>query len=235
MLEVRSLSVSYGNVRALRDVSLDVEKGSFVGLLGANGAGKSTLLRTISGLERPSSGEVRFDGHDLTAIEPHRIPLLGIAHVPEGRRVFSSMTVMDNLVMGGYTRPTGSRQREQVDKVMSIFPRLRERRSQAAGSLSGGEQQMLAIGRALMLEPALLMLDEPSLGLAPVVVDEVFTLLTEIHRELNQTIFIVEQNAAQALEVIERAVVFENGRVTFHGTREEVSGTEYVRAAYLGL
>lgn len=235
MLEIKSMNVAYGNVIALHDVSMTVDDGSFVGLLGANGAGKSTLLRTVSGLQRPSAGSLFFNGNDLSRIEPHRIPALGVAHVPEGRRVFPSMSVLDNLIMGGYSRPHGASQREQLNNVLSLFPRLQERRSQAAGSLSGGEQQMLVIARALMLEPALLMLDEPSLGLAPIIVEEVFSQLVKIHRELNQTIFLVEQNATQALEVIESAVVLESGRVTFNGSREELEGTEYVRSAYLGL
>lgn len=231
-LTVADLSVAYDGVPALESVSIEVPPGAFVGVLGANGAGKSTLLKAISGLVRPASGTIQLDGADLAKVAAHRIPGLGVAHVPERRRVFPSLTVLDNLRLGGY----GRRNRDgPLQEIFELFPRLAERRAQQAGSLSGGEQQMLAIGRALMLRPRLLMLDEPSLGLAPAVVDDVFDRLTEIHRELGASVLLIEQNAMQALEVIDSAVVVTSGAVSFRGTRKELESSDYLKDAYLGL
>lgn len=235
MLAVESLTVRYGDVLALDGVSLTVGGRDFVGLLGANGAGKSTLLRTISGLARPAAGRVVFQDIDLSTVEPQKTAAMGVAHVPEGRRVFASMSVIDNLLIGNYVRRPGPPERQSLDNVLALFPRLAERRNQMAGTLSGGEQQMLAISRALMLKPALLMLDEPSLGLAPIVVEEVFDRLAAIHRDLDIAVLLVEQNAVQALDIIESAVVLETGRVVFQGERSELEGTDYIRTAYLGL
>jgi len=234
-LRVEGLSVNYGNIRALRDVSFELASGEFIGVLGANGAGKSTLLKAISGLVRPVSGTIRLGELSLTDLSPHEIPIAGVAHVPERRRVFPSLTVMDNLALGAYSaRAKGSRS-DLLEEVFSLFPKLEMRSNQIAGQLSGGEQQMLAVGRALMLKPRVLMLDEPSLGLAPVIIEEMFDRLTQIHRELDVSILLIEQNATQALEVIEKAVVLTNGEVTFTGTKEELLQSESLRQAYLGL
>jgi branched-chain amino acid transport system ATP-binding protein len=234
-MRVEGLSVAYGSIRALVDVSFELRPGEFMGVLGANGAGKSTLLKAVSGLVRPSVGSIALGETDLLALPPHRIPGVGIAHVPERRRVFPSLTVLDNLALGAYTGSPGVSRSELMDEVFSLFPKLRERATQLAGSLSGGEQQMLAVGRALMLRPRLLMLDEPSLGLAPVIVEEMFVRLAQIHRELDMSILLIEQNATQALEVIERAIVLTTGEVTFRGTREELQESDYLKRAYLGL
>jgi branched-chain amino acid transport system ATP-binding protein len=234
-LRVEGLSVAYGSIRALVDVSFELRPGEFMGVLGANGAGKSTLLKTVSGLVRPSAGRIVMGETDVLALPPHRIPGAGIAHVPERRRVFPSLTVLDNLALGAYTTPPDVSRAELMDEVFSLFPKLRERSTQLAGSLSGGEQQMLAVGRALMLRPRLLMLDEPSLGLAPVIVEEMFERLAQIHRELDVSILLIEQNATQALEVLERAIVLTTGEVTFRGTREELQESDYLKRAYLGL
>lgn len=235
MLKIEGVTVRYGDVLALDNVSLELGDHSFVGLLGANGAGKSTLLRTISGLHRPASGKVTLRDIALADVAPHKIPAMGVAHVPEGRRVFASMSVLDNLLMGNFPHREGISERQLLDNVFDLFPRMAERRAQLAGSMSGGEQQMLAIARALMLQPELLMLDEPSLGLAPVIVEEVFERLARIHREMGIAVLLVEQNAVQALEVIESALILETGRAAFSGTRQELEGTDYIRNAYLGL
>lgn len=234
-LRVENLSVRYESIRALVDVSFEVLAGSFVGVLGANGAGKSTLLKAISGLVRPTAGTMRLGDQILGGLAPHKIPGLGVAHVPERRRVFPSLTVVDNLQLGGYVQRSTATRRQVLDDVFSLFPKLRERSRQLAGSLSGGEQQMLAIGRALMLQPRLLMLDEPSLGLAPVIVEEVFERLSQIHRELNVSILLIEQNATQALEVIDAAVVLTTGTVSFSGSREDLVRSDYLQEAYLGI
>ncbi len=234
-LLIAGLRVAYEGVVALHDVSVEVPRGSFLGVLGANGAGKSTLLKTISGLVRPSAGVVQLDGDDLLSLPAHRVPARGIAHVPERRRVFPSLTVHDNLMLGGYLHKSGARNPGALQEVFELFPRLAERANQIAGSLSGGEQQMLAIGRALMLRPSLLMLDEPSLGLAPIVVEQVFEQVTRIHQSLGITVLLVEQNAVQALEVITHGVVLENGRVTFAGDTAALSQSEYLQRAFLGI
>lgn len=234
-LRVEHLSVDYGSIRALVDVSFELGAGEFMGVLGANGAGKSTLLKAISGLVKPASGTIRLGELPLTDLAPHEIPLAGVAHVPERRRVFPSLTIHDNLLLGAYSNGTKEAREERIDEVFSLFPKLKIRSSQLAGSLSGGEQQMLAVGRALMLKPRLLVLDEPSLGLAPVIVEEMFDRLAQIHRELDVSMLLIEQNATQALEVIEKALVLTTGEVTFSGSREELMGSESLRQAYLGL
>lgn len=231
-LVLNDLSVSYGQVRALVGVTLEVAASSFQGVLGANGAGKTTLLKAISGTVNAKGGTVSLDGTAMSGMAPHRIAAAGVAHVPEGRRVFNSLSVLDNLELGAYARR--SSRKESLEEVFAIFPRLAERKKQLAGSLSGGEQQMLTIGRALMLRPRLLLLDEPSLGLAPVIVEDVFSRLVSIHREMGVTIVLIEQNAVQALEVIDRAIVLENGRVVVNGSREELASSSYLQDAYLG-
>jgi branched-chain amino acid transport system ATP-binding protein len=235
VLTVEHLNVAYGDIQALYDISFTVPTGGFVGILGANGAGKSTVLKSISGLVRPMSGRILLDDIDLLQQPPHAIPKLGVAHVPEGRHVFKSLSVMDNLLLGDYTRRLQDRRREILATVLDLFPRLKERANQLAGSLSGGEQQMLAVGRALMLQPVLLMLDEPSLGLAPIVVDEMFTRFDQIHKEWGISILLIEQNAVQALELIDEGIILETGRLTFKGSKQELEQTPQMRQAYLGL
>lgn len=234
MLQVADLTVAYGNVLAVRDVGFDVPPGRVVGILGANGAGKSTVLASISGLVKPVAGSISYQGHDLLAMEPHHIPALGIAHVREGRGIFPSLSVADNLLLGGYLRRSRSQRARDLDFVQELFPWLDAFAQRRAGSLSGGEQQMLSIARALMLRPTLLILDEPSLGLAPKIVNDVFDKLAEIRRERQVSILLVEQNAAQALEIIDTAVILENGRVTFLGPREQLLKTSFVERSYLG-
>ncbi len=232
MLELQDISVSYGAIQALRNVSLEVQEGEIVALIGANGAGKSTTLRTISGLVHPSTGKVLFRGQDITRIGPSRVVWLGISHVPEGRRVFARMSVEENLEMGAYVRK-GSETRESIERVYERFPRLRERRTQLAGTLSGGEQQMLAMGRALMSKPALLLMDEPSMGLAPMLVREIFAIIKELN-EGGTTILLVEQNAHMALSIASRAYVLETGSIVLSGSAAELAGNPEVRKAYLG-
>lgn len=234
-LRVDGLCVDYGHVRALVDVSFELRPGELMGVLGANGAGKSTLLKAVSGLVPASAGSVRLGEVSVLDVPAHRVPSIGIAHVPERRRVFASLTVLDNLALGAYATSAGESRAQRLDEVFGLFPKLSERASQLAGSLSGGEQQMLAVGRALMLKPRLLMLDEPSLGLAPVVVEEMFQRLAQIHRELGVSMLLIEQNATLALEVIERGIVLTTGAVSFTGTREELSESDYLKRAYLGL
>jgi branched-chain amino acid transport system ATP-binding protein len=234
MLELSGVSASYGSVPAISGVSIAVGEGEAVGLLGANGAGKSTTLRAISGLLKLSSGVIRFAGTDLTAMPAYRIPELGIAHVPEGRQVFPEMTVEENLEIGAYVPKAKVARAQTMDLVYGIFPRLAERRKQLAGTMSGGEQQMLAVGRGLMLKPRLLMLDEPSLGLAPVMTDVTFEKIGEIHR-MGTAILLVEQNVSRALSLVARAYVLESGRVIMQGTSEELAGNKQVQTAYLGI
>ncbi|MDR4308769.1 ABC transporter ATP-binding protein [Chelatococcus sambhunathii] len=233
MLEIRDLECGYGPVAALKGVSLDVGEGELVALIGANGAGKSTTLRAISGLVKPRAGTIRFAGADITGADPARILSLGIAHCPEGRRVFPYMSVADNLAMGAYLRRDPIRVREDYDRVYSDFPRLAERRHQAAGTLSGGEQQMLAIGRALMSRPKLVMFDEPSLGLAPTIVEQTLGIIRAI-RDGGATVLLVEQNAFAALELCDHAYLIETGRVVRRGGGPELIADPHVRAAYLG-
>jgi branched-chain amino acid transport system ATP-binding protein len=235
VLSIRSLSVSYGGLRALSEVSLEVERGQLVAVVGPNGAGKSTLFKAISGTVAPASGEITYDGRDLIAVAPSERAHLGIAHVPEGRQVFASMTVMENLEMGAYTRNGRSRRTELLPMILELFPVLAERRDQLAGTLSGGEQQMLAIGRGLASAPDLLMLDEPSMGLAPAVVDTIFERIREIHRVHALTILLVEQRVVEALEACDHGYVLEAGRVALHGRYDTLLSDAGVKRAYLGI
>ena len=232
LLEVRDLVTAYGSIEALHGVSFRVEEGEIVALLGANGAGKTTALRTISGLLRPRSGEVRFAGERIDVRPAHEIVRLGLAQVPEGRWIFTLMTVDENLRLGAYAEPRVPQ--GALDRVFALFPRLAERRSQVAGTLSGGEQQMLAMARALMTRPRLLLLDEPSMGLAPVLVRAIFHTVAEINRE-GTTILLVEQNANAALRLARRAYVLENGRIALEGPGPDLARNEAVRQAYLGV
>ena len=232
MLKVTDLNVFYGSIHAVKGVSFHVDAGEVVTLIGANGAGKSTVLNTVSGLLHPRSGSVSFEGQDLHAVPPDKIVARGLAQVPEGRHVFLQMTVEENLELGAYTQP-GSTVGPGIADVYARFPRLKERRRQIAGTLSGGEQQMLAMGRALMSRPKLLMLDEPSMGLAPILVEQIFDIIRELHAA-GTTILLVEQNAQAALSVADRAYVLETGRITTSGTGKELMASDAVRKAYLG-
>src|SRR5690349_23446902 len=234
MLRLQLISAAYGSVPAITNVSIEIGEGEAVGLLGANGAGKSTTLRAISGLVKLSTGSVTFAGTDVTSLPPHRIPELGIAHVPEGRQVFPEMTVQENLEIGAFVPKAKAERAQTMDLVYGIFPRLADRRKQLAGTMSGGEQQMLAVGRGLMLKPRLLMLDEPSLGLAPVMTDITFDKIGEIHR-MGTAILLVEQNVARAVSLVQRAYVLESGNVIMHGTSTELANNKQVQAAYLGI
>jgi branched-chain amino acid transport system ATP-binding protein len=234
MLEVRNLAVRYGGIQALHDLSLSVPKGSIVTLVGANGAGKSTTLRTISGLVPPASGSIRFSGEEIAGWPAHRIVASGLAHVPEGRLVFPDLTVRENLMMGAYLRRDRKEIAADVEWVGEFFPRLRERITQQAGTLSGGEQQMLAIGRALMGRPRCLMLDEPSLGIAPLLVETIFARLVDLNKERGMTMLLVEQNASLALKVSHYAYVLETGTIHLEGPSPEVRNRPEVQAAYLG-
>jgi branched-chain amino acid transport system ATP-binding protein len=234
VIELKGVSASYRKVPAIQDVTLTVGEGEAVGLLGANGAGKSTTLRAISGLVKLAAGSVTFLGQDLAALPPHRITELGIAHVPEGRQVFPEMTVNENLEIGSYAPRARAERARSLEFVYGIFPRLAERRKQLAGTMSGGEQQMLALGRGMMLKPRLLMLDEPSLGLAPVMTDATFQKIQEIH-SMGTAVLLVEQNVNRALMLVQRAYVLESGRVIMHGTSAELANNKQVQAAYLGI
>ena len=234
MIELKGVSAGYRGVPAIQDVTLNVGEGEAVGLLGANGAGKSTTLRTISGLVKLTAGRVSFLGQDLASLPPYRITELGIAHVPEGRQVFPEMTVNENLEIGSYAPRAKPERARSLEFVYGIFPRLAERRKQLAGTMSGGEQQMLAVGRGMMLRPRLLMLDEPSLGLAPVMTDATFQKIQEIH-SMGTAVLLVEQNVARALALVQRAYVLESGRVIMHGTSAELANNKQVQAAYLGI
>jgi branched-chain amino acid transport system ATP-binding protein len=233
LLEVSNLVARYGRITALSDVSLTVDEGEVVTLIGANGAGKTTTLRTISGLVRAASGTIRFDGRDITRLAPNEIVRAGIGHSPEGRRVFPRMTVRENLELGAYTRRAKDEIAADTERVLTIFPRLRERYAQKAGTMSGGEQQMLAIARALMSRPRLLLLDEPSLGLSPKLVQTIFEVIRDISAR-GTTILLIEQNARQALAVASRGYVLEVGRIAHQGAAADLSASEVVRAAYLG-
>ncbi len=234
MLEIRAINAGYGDVQVLYDLSFSVNEGEIVALLGANGAGKTTALWTISGLLKPSAGRISFDGQDLLKLPAHKLPDLGIAHVPQGRGVFQTLDVTENLLLGAYSSRAKAGRRQTMEVVFELFPRLRERQKQEARTLSGGEQQMLAIGRALMLKPRLLMLDEPSLGLAPVIVEMMFSRIVDIGKT-GVAILLVEQNLAQALHVAQRGYVLETGRITVQGTTAELQNNPYVKEAYLGL
>ena len=234
-LSLNNVEVVYDHIAlAIKGVSVDVPEGAMVALLGANGAGKSTSLRVISGLVRLTSGTITFAGTNLASLPPHKIPELGIAHVPEGRQVFPEMTVQENLEIGAYVPMAKAERSRTLDLVYSIFPRLADRKKQLAGTMSGGEQQMLAVGRGLMLKPKLLMLDEPSLGLAPVMTDVTFEKIGEIHK-MGTAILLVEQNVSRALSLVARAYVLESGNVIMHGTSAELANNKQVQAAYLGI
>ncbi|MGB9775249.1 MAG: ABC transporter ATP-binding protein [Anaerolineae bacterium] len=233
LLRIENLHTYYGHVHALKGIDLEVEEGEIVTLIGANGAGKSTTLRTISGLVRPREGRVEFNGQVINHVPAHQIVQMGVCHVPEGRRIFTTLTVMENLMMGAYTVKDERTIRENLQRVFDLFPRLAERKNQLGGTLSGGEQQMLTIGRALMSRPRLLLLDEPSLGLAPLLVKAIFETIREINAR-GTTILLVEQNARAALKIAHRAYVLETGRVILSGPAQELMRDERVRKAYLG-
>ena len=233
MLKVENINVYYGAIHALKGISVEVKQGEIVTLIGANGAGKSTILRTISGLLRAKTGDIVFEGNAIGGMPAEEIVRKGISQVPEGRRIFANMTVAENLELGAYIRSDKAGIRKDIDKVFERFPRLGERRSQNAGTLSGGEQQMLAIGRGLMSQPKLMLLDEPSMGLAPLLVKEIFSIIQEINAS-GTTILLVEQNAHMALSIAHKAYVLETGRITLTGTAKELSESEAVRKAYLG-
>ena len=232
MLEVQDLNVFYGPIHAVKGVSFSVDEGEIVTLIGANGAGKSTILKTRSGLMHPKQGSIEFLGKRIGGTQPHKIVQMGLAQVPEGRRVFTRLTVEENLEMGAFTAPTNQIAASK-EAVFEQFPRLKERRRQVAGTLSGGEQQMLAMGRALMSKPRLMMLDEPSMGLAPILVEQVFEIIRTLHKG-GTTILLVEQNAEMALSIADRAYVLETGKITLSGTGRELAASESVRKAYLG-
>ena len=234
MLSVEHLDLFYGDVRALSDVSLEVAAGSIVAVVGGNGAGKSSLIRTIAGLERPRAGRIRFEHHEIASLPSHRVCALGIGHVAEGRQIFPTMSVADNLELGAVSKSARVRRAGMLSYVYDLFPRLSERRRQLAGTLSGGEQQMLAIGRCLMGRPKLILFDEPSLGLAPAIVKEVFRVLKRLNEE-GLTIVLVEQNIAVSLKIAAQAYVIENGRIVLSGSGEQLLNLESVRQAYLGL
>lgn len=233
MLEVKDINVYYGAIHAIKGISLAVEEGEIVTLIGANGAGKSTTLRTISGLLKPKTGEIKFLGNNIAGMPAHKIVREGISQVPEGRRIFAEMTVLENLELGAFTRDDKDGIQADMQMVFKRFPRLEERRLQLAGTLSGGEQQMLAMGRALMSRPKLLLLDEPSMGLAPLLIREIFNIIVDINKT-GTTVLLVEQNANMALSIANRAYVLETGRITLSGDAKELAASEDIRKAYLG-
>ncbi len=233
MLEVKNLEVYYGVICALKGISFEVNEGEIVSLIGANGAGKTTMMQSAVGLIPKKGGTVTFDGQDITKTPCHKIVQLGMTQVPEGRRIFQELSVYENLMMGAYTVRDQQRFKSDLESIFDRFPRLKERRNQIAGTLSGGEQQMLAMSRALMSHPKLLMLDEPSMGLAPILVDQIFEIIKELHAS-GTTILLVEQNATKALQIADRAYVLENGRITLSGTGVELAQSDDVRKAYLG-
>ena len=234
MLEVENIHSYYGNIHALKGISLTVEKGEIVTLIGANGAGKSTTLRTITGVMKPGEGHVRLDGEDLAPYKPHEIVYKGMSMVPEGRRIFARLSVTENLEMGAYSRKSKQEIAADLERVFTLFPRLKERHSQVAGTLSGGEQQMLATGRALMAHPSLLLMDEPSMGLAPVLVESIFETIKAINKE-GTTILLVEQNALMALSVASRGYVLQTGEIVLHDTVDNLKKNKMVQKAYLGM
>jgi branched-chain amino acid transport system ATP-binding protein len=235
LLEVEGLCVNYGHIEAIRDITFSVAEGTVATLIGANGAGKTTTLKTLSGLRKVRAGTVKFEGQDITSLPPYERVKRGISQSPEGRGIFPGMTVTENLDMGAYVRTDrkSAAYREDVERVFSLFPRLQERRTQVAGTMSGGEQQMLAIGRALMARPRLLLLDEPSMGLAPKLIQQIFTIITEINAQ-GTTVLLVEQNAAQALKRADTAHILETGEIVRSGTGRDLAGDDSVKAAYLG-
>lgn len=232
LLKVNDINVYYGSIHAIKDISFDVKEGEVVTLIGANGAGKSTTLKSVSNLLKPKTGAIEFDGQSIIGMAPHKIVSKGLAHCPEGRRIFLQLTVRENLEMGAFTRPNGEVD-GSVEEIYQRFPRLKERYKQVAGTLSGGEQQMLAMGRAMMSKPKLLMLDEPSMGLAPILVEEIFDIIRELNRS-GTTILLVEQNAQMALSVANRGYVLSTGSIVIAGTGEELLNNDSVRKAYLG-
>ena len=235
VLELDNVNTYYGKIHALKGVSLTVERGEVVTLIGSNGAGKTSTLRTISGLLRPKQGDIKLNGSSIITVSPHKVVEMGIGHVPEGRGVFPALTVLENLEMGAFLLRNNAEFERRIDLVFSLFPRLQERMTQRGGTLSGGEQQMLAIGRALMQQPDILLLDEPSMGLAPLLVEEIFNIIRNLNSEHGTTILLVEQNAQAALQVANRAYVLETGRITMSGTAQELLHDSKVIEAYLGF
>ena len=233
LLEVKDLEVYYGMINALKGVSFEVNEGEIVSLIGANGAGKTTILHTVTGLISAKSGSIIYDGKDITKVPPNKIVQMGMAHVPEGRRVFQQLSVYDNLKLGAYTRKNKEEISKSLERVYKHFPRLKERKNQIAGTLSGGEQQMLAMGRAMMSDPKIIVMDEPSMGLSPLLVKEVFKIIKAMH-ESGITVLLVEQNAKMALSIADRAYVLETGNITLSGTGKELSESEDIKKAYLG-
>ena len=233
MLEVKDLHVHYGVIEAIKGISFEVNQGEVIALIGANGAGKTTTLHTITGLIKPTSGSIIFEGKDITKIPGHKIVPMGMAHVPEGRRVFAQLSVYDNLMMGAYTRKDKDEIRDNLQMVYERFPRLEERKTQMAGTLSGGEQQMLAMGRALMSQPSIILMDEPSMGLSPIFVNEIFDIIKKVSQS-GTTVLLVEQNAKKALSIADRAYVLETGKISLSGDAKELANNEAVRKAYLG-
>lgn len=233
MLEVKDLQVYYGVIQALKGISFEVNQGEVIALIGANGAGKTTTLQTLTGILQAKSGSIMFEGKDLTKVPAHKIVEMGMAHVPEGRRVFSDMTVYENLLMGAYTRKDKNEIAESLEMVYKRFPRLKERQGQRSGTLSGGEQQMLAMGRALMSKPRIILMDEPSMGLSPIFVNEIFNIIKDVS-EGGTTVLLVEQNAKKALSIADRAYVLETGNITLEGKAEDLLHSEAVQKAYLG-
>ena len=231
MLKIDDIHVYYGAIHAIKGVSFEVGEGEIVALIGANGAGKSTILKTVSGLMHPRSGSISFCGEDIGRTDAYKLLRTGLAHVPEGRRIFQQMTVQDNLEMGAFIHKEVNK--DDLERVFNYFPRLKERRKQIAGTLSGGEQQMLAMSRALMSRPKLMMLDEPSMGLAPILIDQIFEIIKQLHKD-GTTILLVEQNASKALEIADRAYVLETGKIILSGTGAELAASDEVRKAYLG-
>ena len=233
MLSVNNLQVHYGMIQAIKDVSFEVNEGEVIALIGANGAGKTTILHTVSGLLQPTKGSIIFEGQDISKIPAHKIVSLGMAHVPEGRRVFAQLTVLENLKLGAYTRKDKNEMEETLKMIYKRFPRLEERKNQIAGTLSGGEQQMLAMGRALMSHPKIILMDEPSMGLSPIFVEEVFKIIRDISTE-GVTVLLVEQNAKKALNIADRAYVLETGNIILQGDAKKLMNDESVKKAYLG-
>ena len=233
MLSVNNLQVHYGMIQAIKDVSFEVNEGEVIALIGANGAGKTTILHTVSGLLQPTKGSVIFEGQDITKVPAHKIVSLGMAHVPEGRRVFAQLSVYDNLKMGAYTRTDKNEIEESLEMVYKRFPRLEERKNQMAGTLSGGEQQMLAMGRALMSKPKIILMDEPSMGLSPIFVNEIFNIIQEVSAS-GTTVLLVEQNAKKALSIADRAYVLETGNIALEGDAKILMNDDSIKKAYLG-
>lgn len=233
MLEVKDLEVYYGVIQAIKGVSFHVDKGEVIALIGANGAGKTTTLHTVTGLLAPKKGSVVFEGQDITKIPAHKIVSLGMAHVPEGRRVFAELSVYENLKMGAYTRKDKTEIEENLQHIYERFPRLKERKNQMAGTLSGGEQQMLAMGRALMSKPKIILMDEPSMGLSPILVNEIFDIIQEVSKS-GTTVLLVEQNAKKALSIADRAYVLETGQISLEGKAEDLLSDDSIKKAYLG-